>query len=227
MGLAEREKTDLIQKYRPYILNTVGHLCKRFVTWSDDEASIGLIALNKAIDTYNPSGGRSFLNYVYLIIKNSLVDYYRKEGRHQHLPLEISLAEEETAVSLDVEIATEKFYQFEETNALVEEILELDLRLKEFGILFEELETYSPKHQDTRVSLLEMASVFCQDKGLVSAFLDKKKLPIAAFVKAKGFSLKTVERYRKYLITLILIQLNPDWVYLASYLKGQGKRGAI
>lgn len=224
----EELREEIIQKYKPYIINTVGHLCKRFVTWSDDEASIGLIAFNRALDTYNPSGGRNFLNYVYLIIKNSLVDYYRKEQRHKHLPLEITLSEEESAVSMEVDKAKEEYHQAEESNDLVEEILELDLQLREFGISFEELENYSPKHQDTRDTLMEMAKVFSQDSSLVTAFWAKKRLPAGAFAKEKGFSLKTIERHRKFLITLILIQLNCSWIHLAAYLQGdKGKEGAI
>ncbi|MCT8137743.1 hypothetical protein H1D32_08205 [Anaerobacillus sp. CMMVII] len=69
----------LIAHYKPYVLNTVGHICKKFVSWSEEEASIGLIALNKAIDTYDASKGRTFLNYVYLLIKRDLIDFFRKK----------------------------------------------------------------------------------------------------------------------------------------------------
>ncbi|MCT8137758.1 hypothetical protein H1D32_08295 [Anaerobacillus sp. CMMVII] len=38
-----------------------------------------MIALNKAIDTYDAIKGRTFLNYVYLLIKRDLIDFFRKE----------------------------------------------------------------------------------------------------------------------------------------------------
>lgn len=72
-------REQLIHYYQPYILSVVGKVSKKYITWNDDEASIGLIAFNRAIDTYNPEKGRAFLNYVYLIIQRELIDFSEKK----------------------------------------------------------------------------------------------------------------------------------------------------
>ena len=52
----------LIRHYQPYIINVVGHICRKYITWSDEEASIGLLAFNRAIDTYDVQSRKTFLS---------------------------------------------------------------------------------------------------------------------------------------------------------------------
>jgi RNA polymerase sigma factor len=96
---------------------------------------------------------------------------------------------------------------------------ELDNLLGEYGIKFEELENLSPKHRDTREILNRMALDFIKDKELVDELIKKRRFPAAAFVKKSGYNIKSVEKHRKYLITLIIINLHPEWMHLASYAK--------
>lgn len=56
-------------------------------TEQDDEFSIVMIAFHEAIQSYSRTRG-SFLHYASILIKNRLIDYHRKESRHQgHLSL--------------------------------------------------------------------------------------------------------------------------------------------
>lgn len=212
-----REK--LIRHYKPYVINTVGHICKRFITWSDEEASIGLLALNKAIETYHPEKGRTFLNYVYLLIKRDLIDYFRKEQRDKF----VSLSDEEDQNHYEVAHSIDEFQRSEQANDLVEEILELSEALSHYKISFEELEKFSPKHKDTRQSLFEMTDAFCEEEEFVHIFLTKKQLPVTMFSKKTGYKVKTIERHRKYIVTLILLKLNPQWVQLRQFIQKGGE----
>lgn len=224
----ELAREQLIRYYKPYMIHTVGHLCKRYVSWSDDEASIGLTAFNRAIDTYDCNGGRSFLNYGYLLIKRELIDYYRREKKEQHLSLNYSLEDDETIHNqFEGERSVESYHQSVQSYELVEEILELDQALTPFKISFEELEHYSPQHRDTRQSLLEMAATFVQDQECVQDLFKKKRFPMVSFTEKTGYRPKTIERHRKYLITVILLKLHPQWVHLSAFIQGlRGKEGS-
>ncbi|WP_216830962.1 RNA polymerase sigma-I factor [Alkalihalobacterium elongatum] len=214
-------REQLIRHYKPYILNVTGHVCKRFITWSDEESSIALIAFNRAIDTFSEEGGRTFQNYVYLLIKRDLIDYFRKEQKEAHLSLTLSDSEHDIPeLNFENDQAIEKYEEMVQTHDLVDEILELDQKLREYKISFEELEQYSPKHEDTRLSLFEMAATFTSDDEFVESLIRKKQLPIGPFAKKTGYKRKTIERHRKYVITLILIKLNPQWLHLTEYIKG-------
>lgn len=216
----ELSRERLILKYKPYIINTVGHICKRYISWSDDESSIGLIAFNRAIDTYDSEGGRSFLNYVFLLIKRNLIDYYRQDKQIKQLSLDYSAEDDETINLLEVDQAVESYHQSIRTSDLVEEILELDQALAAYQISFEELEHYSPQHRDTRQSLIEMAAAFVKDQECVQSLIKKKNFPMTLFVEKTVYKQKTMERHRKYLITLILLKLNPQWIHLSQFIKG-------
>lgn len=211
-------REQLIRHYKPYIINTVGHICKRYVNWSDEEASIGLLAFNKAIDSYQPDKGRTFLNYVYLLIKRDLIDFFRKEQHHKVVSLDDD-DEEATQNNYQVAQSIDKFQRAEQTNELVEEILELSEALNRYKISFEELEKFSPKHKDTRRTLTEIAETFCEDEECLSYFLSKRQLPTTLFSKKTGYRLKTIERHRKYIVTLILVTLHPQWTQLRQFIK--------
>lgn len=219
--LANRE---LIDKYRPYILNTVGHICKKFVTWSDDESSIGLLAFNRAISGFEPERGRTFLNFAFLLIQRDLFNFMKQRKQH-HVSISFDSADEtdQSAIATIEHEHSMKTYQMQAAaSELVEEILELNKCLKQFQIRFDELESCSPKHSDTRQQLSEMARAFMEHRELIDEMLKKKRFPASAFVGKAGYSLKTVERYRKYLITIIFIHLHPEWTHLASFIKVKG-----
>jgi RNA polymerase sigma factor len=212
-----REK--IIRHYQPYIINTIGRISGRYLTWSDEEASIGLLAFNRAIDTYNDNGGRTFLNYVYLLINRDLIDYFRKESKQAHHLLPSFQEEDSSTNFLDVKTSMESFQQNSRATDLVEEILEFSETLKQFGIEFEDLEKYTPKHRDTKEMLLEIAGSFLNHPELIDEFLRKKRLPVKAFLTKTNYSIKTVERHRNYLVTLIVIRLHPEWRHLSQYIQ--------
>jgi RNA polymerase sigma factor len=214
------DRERLIRRYRPTIINTVGHVCKRYITWSDEESSIGLLAFNRAIDTYDATAGRTFLNYAYLLIHRDLVDYFRREQRQKHASLDYSPNEVEgSANSIEIEKSLETYQVSAQSSELVEEILELDQSLSQYGISFEELEDVSPKHKESRYTLMEMAKEFIEDEELVHHFTTKHRFPTTLFTKKTGYSAKTIERFRKYLITLVLLLLHPEWKYLSEFIE--------
>jgi len=214
----EVARERVIQHYKPYVINVAGHITHKFVTWSDEEASIALLAFNKAIDTFDATAGRQFLNYVYLLIKRDLIDFYRKEKREAHMSLHLT-NEEESTIKLENNQAMELYEKQVQTTELVEEILELDAELSQYQISFEELEQHSPKHKDSRISLFELAALIANDQECTNLLQHKKKLPIKLIMKKFNIKKKMLERHRKYLVTLIILTLNPQWEQLSQFVK--------
>jgi RNA polymerase sigma factor len=230
--LKAREGNDLarqniIRKSRPYILNVVSHVCKRFVNWSDDEASIGLLAFNRAINCFEPDKGRSFFSFAYFLINRDLINYFRK---NQYQRNEVSLdfqsdnssSSDNNEVSVtaeEIEVSIRSYMEKVESDELAAEISEMSSILEDYGIGFEELEAASPRHRDSRQRISEMLGAFIGDKELVDDFKEKRRLPAAAFSKKKGYPLKTIEKHRKYLIAIILIKIHPEWEHLSGYVR--------
>lgn len=78
---------ELIRSYIPFIRKEASKFLSGVCTEQDDEFSIAMIAFHEAIQSYSRTRG-SFLHYASILIKNRLIDYHRKESRHQgHLSL--------------------------------------------------------------------------------------------------------------------------------------------
>lgn len=217
----ELVRHQLINRYKPYILNIVRHICKRVVSWSDEESSIGLIAFNRAIDTYDSEKGRTFISYAYFLMNRDLINYYHQKNKdNKILSLDYKSEGQESLITdIEIEQAMREYQVKVESTELVDEILELDQQLNEYSIGFEELESSSPKHRDTRESIHRIVHDFMEDKECMNELFRKKRFPTTLFVRKTGYHHKTFERYRKYIITLILIKLHPEWEHLRRFVE--------
>ena len=93
---------------RRFIRSIASKATGRFITESDDERFVALIAFHEAVRSYDDSKG-SFRSFAALVIKRRLVDYMASQARHQ---LEIYVepesmdgnVEEETASPFQLEV---------------------------------------------------------------------------------------------------------------------------
>lgn len=63
----------------------------------------------------------------------------------------------------------------------------------------------SPRHQDTREKLMQLAIEVAKNDIIVSTILKQKILPIKEIMSNFEVSRKTLEEWRRYLIALIII----------------------
>lgn len=216
---------DLINNHKPFIINVVSHISKRYISWSEEEASIGLIAFNRSIDTFEANKGMEFLNFSYLLIKRDLISHFRSNSKYIGY-ISIDQDDEESYVnSFEVEKSVQSYKKTLYNEELVEEILELDSILSGYDIRFEELENFCPKHKDTREIIDKLVLEFTNDKELVNELNKKKRFPTAVFLKKYKYPKKTIEKFRKYIITLVIIRLNPEWVHLSGYIGIENNKG--
>lgn len=90
--------------------------------------------------------------------------------------------------------------------------------LSDYGVRFSDLVKVSPKHQDARDRALEVARILANDPELLRFLTQRKSLPLKELEKLVKVSRKTLERQRKYIITLTLILIG-EFHYLQEYLK--------
>ncbi|SHM50077.1 RNA polymerase sigma-I factor [Gracilibacillus kekensis] len=216
----EQLRNEIIKAYQPYIAKCVSEVCKRYIKKSNDEFSIGMIAFNDAIQMYSREKGASFLGFAQVIIKRKVIDYIRKEQRQYMYPsLDVSEEEELEDSPLEISEAKKIFQLEQESWYRRQEIVELTKQLKEFKISFKELTEISPKHRDARESAVFAAKQLVVDPSLYEYVCEKKRVPIKRLLKVVNVSKKTLERNRKYIITVFII-LTGDYVYLREYLEG-------
>lgn len=213
----------LIIQYRPFIIRAVCHICKSHKDWNDDEASIGLIAFNEAIDRYHSKQGKTFDNFAFMIIRNRLIDDFRRNGKQLKTESIVFQNDDEFELSSsDISSSMEAYEIEKSSDELVHELLRYDEMLQSYGVQLEELEEHSPSHQDTRRQMIRIAKQVVEHSELWESLHRTKQLPIKGLLKFADVSKKTLERNRKYLIALILIFTYEDFSRIRSTISFAG-----
>ncbi|MBT2756238.1 RNA polymerase sigma factor SigI [Mesobacillus foraminis] len=216
-------RDDLIKAYKPFIAKSVSTVCKRYISQTDDEFSIGLIAFNEAIEKYSPEKGNSLLSFADILIKRRVIDFIRQQSRNQAISMNFGSESDEDenhrSAIIDAELSIESFRKKTDEERRREEIVQFQHILKDFGLSFKDLVENSPKHADARRNAMEVAKILSENQDLKDLLLEKKRLPIKQLENLVDLSRKTIERNRKYIIAVSLILIG-DYIYLKDYIKG-------
>lgn len=214
----------LISDYMPFIESQVFKVMKRPVdVRKQDELSIAMIAFHEAINGYSKTRG-SFLNYASLIIRNRIIDYWRKNNRHnQVISLDTPIYEEDSTLEDSIAADEKHDEDLVVREATKEEIMELSQQMQEFGVSLTDIAENSPKQNRTLKSCQQVVAYAKEDREIMENFLKTKQLPITKLANETKVSKKTIERHRKYLVALLLIYSNGYEIirgHLAEVMRG-------
>jgi len=215
-------REDLIAAYRSFVMRAVVKVCGRGMEWSrDDELSIGLIALNEAIDRFDDQRGVPFPAFARLIIKSRIMDYLRQQSRHNNLSgVSLDDFDGQNLSFIESSQAWDLYLQQETEREREEEIGRYKKLLNDLEICFDDLVKASPKHRDARATLLRASKLLSDERHLFSQLMSTGKLPVMALSRLAGINVKTIERGRKYIIaTSIIWHFCEDFLYLCSFVK--------
>ena len=217
----ENLREELIREQSGTILRTASAACRRYITDSDDEWLVALEAFSRAVDLYAEDKG-DFLPFAQMLIKRSLVDYFRSQKK---VMLEFPVAPHIMEGNGEPDEDTEGVYRTisktskESADLTVrEEILSANEMLQEYGFRFFDLTECSPQQEKTRSECAAAIRYMRKDAALCEEMRRKRKLPVRRLAKGSGVSRKTLDRYRKYLIMAVLI-LDGNYPHIAEYLK--------
>jgi RNA polymerase sigma factor len=206
----------LIDDYKPFILKITVQFCKRMLVWGhDDELSIGLIAFDTAVNTFDPDKEIPFPSYCRVVINNRLKDYARTQIKHHNV---IQLDQTNLNIYLEGKLAQDDYVNKEIEEERRQELEHLESILADYSFGFEDLAEVSPKHRDTRQTMLDIARKLAESEELWSMLTNKKMLPLNELEKACGIKRKTLERGRKFIIASAVILHDAEhFRYLISY----------
>lgn len=217
------EKNEFIQDYKPFIASTVEKCVGRYVIYGqDDELSIGLMAFEEAMNYYDLSKG-NFLSFAQNVIKRRIIDYYRKEKKHQNVTsINDYCPDEGNGDSVyDYIVTAEQIqgqYYEKEINELRRiEIMQLKSELEKFDLCFSDIAKSSPKHKGTKQSYMDIVKFIVENKEIIDKIRQKKYIPVAEIQMATNLPRKTIERARNYVIAAVLI-LTGDYYSLREYI---------
>jgi len=213
--LVLENRSDFIEANKGFIYSTTSKLCKKTLKWeNDEELSIALMAFNTACDKYDKTKG-NFYGFGKIIIKNALIDFFRKNKTTPYL---IYSNNDETVDYIDGKNSINNYEIQIENEFRVEEITLFSAELLKYKINFNTLIELSPSHKDTRDNLLNVAFLCAKEESILNLLNTKRRLPAKEIIILTGSNRKLIEKWRIYIISLILILTNPEYVYLKSYL---------
>jgi len=213
-------REDLISSHKAFIARVSSKACGRYLTWdNDDELSVALLAFNEAIDNFDTDGGVSFHSFVQMVIRRRLVDYFRKESKHQHLSLSPMNLEDEELSRYELDSSLEQ-YQENENQEFFAQILEHYVRvLCDYNVSLDDLIKVSPKHTERKLALSKAALALSNSPALMEQLQTHRLLPIKELELLTGIKRKVLEKGRKYLIALALILSKPDFHPLKTFMQ--------
>ncbi|MFZ5633481.1 MAG: RNA polymerase sigma-I factor [Bacillota bacterium] len=182
---------------------------------SRDEYSVGLIAFNEAIDGYKP-GLRSFQSFAASVINKRLIDYYRSQNKHRARTL---YAVDDSGFLSSVQ---------DPCNTIDRVYVKLEMEsfvssLSQYKITLWDLINETPKHADSRALCLRIAKIITSDPDLCRHLQKYRSIPLKMLLKKIKLNEKTIERHRKYIISICLVLLSGlDTMkeYVESLIKG-------
>lgn len=213
-------REDFLESCRTFIFKAACKYSRRVLVWGrDEELAIAMIAVNEAIDRYREDSGVPFFAYAKMVIHSRLTDHHRRENKYEMANVPLPPAGEGLSEA-EFARAWEIYWEETASREREEEIREFETLLNLYGVSFEDLVKCSPRHRDTRHSLLRAARVLADESSLLDELKVKKKLPLLGLEKVTGIGRKTLERGRKYIIAMaLLLSGREDFPYLSSYLK--------
>ena len=204
------DKADaLIRAYLPFIRSEAAKYMGRLCTDQDDEYCIAMTAFYEAIMGYEKGKG-AFLAYAALLIRSRLIDYSRREARHQgHISLYEENGGEDDRTLMDT-LADEGDYYEESAHreATRQEIEELAAVMASFDVSFSDVADHCPRQARTLEACAKAVRYGGENPHLLRELLKSRKLPLAQLVQGTGVERKTLERHRKYILAMLLIQTN-------------------
>lgn len=218
----ERQFEELVESHKAWMLRVASEVTHRYVTDSDDEWSVALMAFAEAVRDYEAGKG-SFRALAAMVIRRRLVDHLRSEGRHAD-ELAVTPAAFEDALDDDeaggVELQVQRRMAEEPDDTAGrarEEIAALQEVLQGYGFSFFDLADASPKAEKTRTQCARAVRTLLAEALLMARMRLKRMLPIRELSEASGVIRKILERHRKYIIASAEI-LDGDFPILAGYI---------
>ena len=230
---AIRAKSDplyrnvFLQENTKFILSRAYGAIGHYVTESDDEWSVALLAFNDAIDRFKPGKGE-FESFSALVIRRRLYDYLRSEKRFsQEIALEPyamdadDYRENDEVNSLALEVRQKTIQQAvsgEDTRDIKDEIDAVSTILnRSYGFSFMDLAEASPKARKTKEGCAQVISLILSKEEFRKRLRDQKALPIQEILSQVKVTRKLLERHRRYIIAAVEI-LDGDFPLLAEYM---------
>jgi RNA polymerase sigma factor len=212
----------LVNAYMPFIKKCISdiffkkELREEYIT----EAMLGFL---QSVQTYRSESG-AFIPYAQTVIRNRLLNAAAKEARIKkwHIPFfskkKPSNDEDIAEYSpLEIEAAQRNYEATVERENLRREITEINAEFAGWDFDVTDLCEHRPKQDRSRLTCQAIADVALAHPSLIAEMKETRKFPVKKIIALTGCREKILEKYRRYIIALILI-MSGEYPFIQSFL---------
>lgn len=213
----KRSMNVLLHDYMPFIKK-----CVSAVFFKADErrnnTTEAMLAFVHSVQTYNVESG-AFIPYAQTVIRNRLINAALKEAniKKKFFTISIFKDENETEGQWELETARRQYEITDEHKNLKMEIQAINMEFDRWGFELLDLVKTCPKQERSRQTCGAIARKAMENRQLIAEMAQTRTLPIKQLAALSRCSEKTLEKYRRYIIALIVI-MEGDYPYLRSFL---------
>lgn len=200
----------LIEKYLPFIKSCVARSSIARPS-RDDALTLAMLTFADCVKVYETEKG-AFIPFVRAAIRNRLIDEYRTRKKYLSLPL---LGE--NGSQWETQLSVDAHQRQLEAAALRMEIEEVTGVLSSWNTSFADLVKVCPKQKRTRTQCQYITTLLITNEEWKQRLLETKRLPGKEICDRYGVSIKILDKYRKYIAALCVIQ-NGDYPMLQAFL---------
>ncbi|WP_130863533.1 sigma-70 family RNA polymerase sigma factor [Bacilliculturomica massiliensis] len=216
--MARRDETALnrlIADYLPFIKKQAASLQLTSLEFEDAQ-SIAMIVFTNCVLQYEAGRG-GFLSFARTCIRNRLIDEARKTAKNTvSLSFSANGGEMETD-PVEVSASLLQYDRDRERRQLCEEIDEFSERLSPFGIVFSDLPRICPKQKKARMLCVAVADYISRNADHRRKLMGTCRLAQNELAEHFHLSVKTIEKHRKYIVTLAVLRMG-DYPCIQAFL---------
>lgn len=210
-----------VQQNETFILKCASEATHRYLTKSDDEWSVALMAFSQAVKAYSAERG-NFAGFAKLVIRRKLIDYIRSQSKYLTETAVNFSTLDSNPVGTEENAAVSKA-ALRQSEEAADDTLKLEIEcagqdFSKYGFSFYDLTGCSPKAEKTKKACAKAIACMVRSPLLVSELRHSKCLPIKTLEINSGVPRKILERHRKYIIAGVEI-MTGDYPFLAGYMR--------
>ena len=210
-----------VTENRRFILRCASRVCNRFITDSDDEYEIALVAFCEAVKSFDPAAG-GFSGFAALVIRRRLMDEFSRVRRRRGEVLmgsAMTWDEDDAPRGVIAELQQALVEQSQSLKHTVKDEIEAMAGiLKNYGFSFFDVAEASPRTTKTRGFCAKAVNWMLALAARILKMRSRRALPVSDLSRECDLSHKVVDRHRRYIIAATEI-LDGDFPQLAAYLQ--------